>query len=347
MTWWPSRSDPCVLLVDPGHELDGAGESSRARDRLEFLTELGQLRRPEHASVGLERVRRPAQLLRLRALERASKRLEQRRGLSQESIDELDHERVVVDSGAQLFDRFVVEEVLVVDGARGAATQSLGELVQVNRLAHVVVHAGGETDLAVPLHRVGCHGDDSGALATTPLAVDAASRLQAVHLRHLDVHEDDVVWSPPKCLERVEAVHGDVGSVAQLLEQPERQLPVDRVVLGEQDAQLRRRSRDRVGLKLVRVFRACRLRADCGRDGVVEQGGLDRLREKGREFAVPVAILGSPSKRRQHHEWERVRITVAADLGGEREAVHLRHLHVEDRDVERVAALDPFERFRR
>ena len=175
----------------------------------------------------------------------------------------------------------------------------------------------------------------------------AAGGLQAVHLRHLDVHEDDVVRPPPKCLERLDAVHRDVGPVAQRPEHPECDLLVNRVVLDEQDAQPGQPSRDRIRLGLACVSRASRLRADHGRDGLVQLGGLDRLRENGRELAACLAIVCSPAERRQHHQRQRVRIAIATDLARQGEAVHLRHLHVEDRDVERIAAADPFERLRR
>ena len=70
-----------------------------------------------------------------------------------------------------------------------------------------------------------------------PARPDPAGRLEAVELGHLDVHQDQVVASPLERGDRLEAVAGDVGRVAHLLEQPERELLVHRVVLGEQDPQ--------------------------------------------------------------------------------------------------------------
>ena len=108
------------------------------------------------------------------------------------------------------------------------------------RLGDVPVHPGFEAALAVALHGVGRHGDDRDVLtARGPLALaDRGGGLEAVHLRHLHVHEDQVerLGAPapraPPC-----PLAATTTSCAPLFQQPHRQLLVDGVVLGQEDAQ--------------------------------------------------------------------------------------------------------------
>ena len=73
------------------------------------------------------------------------------------------------------------------------ATSDVAEGLGRDRLGDVVVHPGGEARLAVALHGVGGHRDDPRPGRAGPAAPDPAGRLEAVELRHLDVHQDDVV----------------------------------------------------------------------------------------------------------------------------------------------------------
>ena len=77
---------------------------------------------------------------------------------------------------------------------------------------------------------------------------DRSSRLQAVHVGHLHVHEDEV--ERRRChggFDGLAPVSRDRHFVATLFEQTFRQPLVDRIVLGEQDAQTLRRSHRNVG----------------------------------------------------------------------------------------------------
>src|SRR5215510_7573560 len=64
-----------------------------------------------------------------------------------------------------------------------------------------------------------------------------AARLEAIHLRHLDVHEYDVVGGMVQPRERLASIANDFGPVSEPFEQAKRDLLVDRVILGEKDAQ--------------------------------------------------------------------------------------------------------------
>ena len=66
-----------------------------------------------------------------------------------------------------------------------------------------------------------------------------------------------------------------------------------------------------------------------------------------RKVDTCVDILPSSPEGRQHHQREDTPITIAADLASECEAIHVRHLHIEDRGVEGIPATDPLEGLRR
>ena len=72
---------------------------------------------------------------------------------------------------------------------------------------------------------------------------DAARRLEAVHLGHLHVHEHQVVGDRLESPERFGAVGHGVGPQPQLLQDAEGHLLVGDVVLGQQDAHVRRHGR--------------------------------------------------------------------------------------------------------
>ena len=111
------------------------------------------------------------------------------------------------------------------------------QLRRTDRLADVVVHAGGEAQLAVTGHRVGRHGGDPRTGRRRPAGTDPTRRLEPVELGHLDVHQHQVVRARLERRDRLQPVAGHVRAIAQLLEQAERELLVHRVVLGKQDAQ--------------------------------------------------------------------------------------------------------------
>ena len=79
-----------------------------------------------------------------------------------------------------------------------------------DRLGEIAVEAGGQAALAIALHGVGRQRDDRHVAAAFSLALaNRPERLEAVHLGHLQVHQDDVEAG---CLERGEgraAVRGD------------------------------------------------------------------------------------------------------------------------------------------
>ena len=95
---------------------------------------------------------------------------------------------------------------------------------------------GREALLAVVLERVRGQGDDPRRPAGPRL--DPAGRLEAVELRHLDVHEDDVVGLALDGIDGEPAVLDDVRPVAEPLQHARRDALVDRVVLGDEQTQV-------------------------------------------------------------------------------------------------------------
>ena len=186
-------------------------------------------------------------------------RLDQRGGVGEELIDQLGHDRSVpahaVDES--LHDPFVEQTWrgrVRLPTPRGALERR-HQVLDPDRFHDVVVHAGRQEPLAIALHRLGGHRDDPRPLAGPPAFEDAARGLDAVHLRHLHVAEQQVVRLPFERLDRLDAVAGDVGAVAQLLQHPQRQGLVHGVVLGQQDPERMLRAEFRIDRARRRAFR--------------------------------------------------------------------------------------------
>ena len=63
----------------------------------------------------------------------------------------------------------------------------------------------------------------------------------------------------------------------------------------------------------------------------------DRLREISREQVIAVSCFASAERAEQH---QRQRCGVLANFVRQREAVHLGHVHIEDREIECPAVLE-------
>ena len=108
-------------------------------------------------------------------------------------------------------------------GRRGPAGEHLAKEIEAHGLGrgNRPCRRRGTCSL-VAVHRVGGHGDDARAWATLWPARMLPGGLVAVHLRHLAIHEDDVVGIFFERREHLEAVGGEVGGVAEILQQAER-----------------------------------------------------------------------------------------------------------------------------
>ena len=101
------------------------------------------------------------------------------------------------------------------------------------------VHTVFQGGFLVLLHGVGRHGDDGQGLHVLPAQrPDRAGRFVAVHHRHLHIHQDGVVIAllrPAHHVHRVGAVRGGFHLEASLLQDHLGNLPVQLVVLHQQD----------------------------------------------------------------------------------------------------------------
>ncbi len=114
------------------------------------------------------------------------------------------------------------------------------ERVQLDRLGHVVIHAGVQAASCFTLHGVGGQRDDGQAglarggsrLADT----HRGGQFVAVHLRHVQVGQQQVVVGAAGGVQGLLAVADDVGLEAEQRQLLAQHLLVDLVVLGDQDA---------------------------------------------------------------------------------------------------------------
>ena len=121
----------------------------------------------------------------------------------------------------------------------GRTLQRLRQPSWLDGLGDVVVHAGVEEPFPVALQRVGGHRDDPRLRGRGDVRADPAGGLHAVHLRHLHVHQHDVVGPLFEHREDFEPVAGDIGRVAEPTQQADGNLLVHLVVLGKENSQRR------------------------------------------------------------------------------------------------------------
>jgi len=119
------------------------------------------------------------------------------------------------------------------------------EFAGINGFGDIAVHSGGQAAFAVSLHGVSGNSNDGNVRAGSqfPFA-DASGSLQAVHFRHLDVHQDDVevvesIFFPE--FQGFNAVVRRSDRVPLFLEEFLRQDAIHRIVFGKKDVELTRR----------------------------------------------------------------------------------------------------------
>jgi len=58
---------------------------------------------------------------------------------------------------------------------------------------------------SILLHRVRGHGDDVRLAFVGNALADGPCRLQAIHLRHLQIHQHQIIWLPLDGFDRLES----------------------------------------------------------------------------------------------------------------------------------------------
>ena len=183
-------------------------------------------------------------------------------------------------------------------------------------------------------------GDDADvpwrrAHRTLFAGADVSGRLVAVHDRHLPVHQDQVVQVLLPEGDGLPAVFGQVDPAAERLQHGRGHLLVHPVVLDQQDVCVQRRVTLPApgGLYAGAVFV---LGAHEVQERVVEHRLAHRLREVAGDPRIAGPLSVSPAADRGEHQQlhQLVDGPVAPPDGpGQLEAVHPRHLHVQDDDV--------------
>ncbi len=133
-----------------------------------------KLQRAERVGVGLERVRGAPErvgVARRRRRRRSSSMQSPAPPARNASTSSATNSAPAVSCSSSNVARSIVRLVHVQSLlARGTWFERLDQPLDADRLGQVVVHAGGEADLAVALHRVGRHRDDARALVRRPAA---------------------------------------------------------------------------------------------------------------------------------------------------------------------------------
>ncbi len=143
-------------------------------------------------------------------------------------------------------------------------------------------------------------------------AADALGGVDAVELRHLDVHQHQIVgraggFRRQPGFQRLFAVGGDDGVMAEPAEQRAHQQRVDLVVLGDQDRQARARRRGRCRDRRVGSISASPARPGAATSGVGGQAGGERGRAQRLDQIAGEGGAGGrlqllPRRRREHHD---------------------------------------------
>ncbi len=81
-----------------------------------------------------------------------------------------------------------------------------------NGFAQEIVHPGRQTFIAILFHDVGGHGDDGDVSSAVFLSPDFCRAGVTIHLRHLAIHQHQVIGNPPEGLQRFDAVGHRIGT---------------------------------------------------------------------------------------------------------------------------------------
>ena len=201
------------------------------------------------------------------------------------------------------------------------------------------IHAGVQALLLVALHRVrGQRHDGRPRAAAQRQSADDPGCLVAVHHRHLAVHQHQIEGAVAHQRHSFGAVVGHLPLQAELLQHRLGHALVDRVVFDQQHGAVQLGFR-RFGGRALRA-RSVRRRRQHAADDAEQVGTPDRLvqvTQDARLFAR--ALVGVGVGGAEHHQPCRRQRRLRLDCAGELKAVHARHVHVENRDLERAAGL--------
>ncbi len=166
----------------------------------------------------------------------------------------------------------------------GLVTQQQGaQLLFINRFGQIVVHAGAQQLLFLPGHGVGRNGHDRRLLLVRKLANQLAGT-NTVHLRHLNIHQDQVKLHLFRALNRLHTAFAKLNLLHLILQQDADQLQVGGVII---HGHHRHRQLILIADERHRVV----VQAAILRERRQQAGGGERFQQAGRR-AVVLQLLG-------------------------------------------------------
>src|SRR2546428_7745652 len=112
----------------------------------------------------------------------------------------------------------------------------LEEFLRTDRLTDIGIHAAIETPLAIPLHCIAGHCNDRNMITGGLfLLSDGSRRLEAVHLGHLNIHEDNIEPVSRKCLQYLFPIICNSNLMPPHLQKFNGHLLIDLVIFGEKN----------------------------------------------------------------------------------------------------------------
>ena len=118
------------------------------------------------------------------------------------------------------------------------ALEQLLQRVQGKGLGQVIVHSCGKAALTVPLQCIGGERDNdrvSGRHGLLFMGADQPRGRQAIHFRHVTIHENQIKCPMRRRLDRLFALLRHGGRASQDLEHCARDLAVHRIVFCQED----------------------------------------------------------------------------------------------------------------
>ena len=112
--------------------------------------------------------------------------------------------------------------------------QQRGQFLAIDGFGNVIVHARGQESFPVTGHGMGCHGGNGDFGFGIGKRADGLGGGNAVHTGHLNIHEYQIVVAPFHAHHRFATIIGNVGAMAQSLQQADRDLKVDGIIIDDQ-----------------------------------------------------------------------------------------------------------------
>jgi len=92
------------------------------------------------------------------------------------------------------------------------------------------MHAGSKAALAIFVEGI-CRNRNNRGVSVDRISPDRMSHFNAVHARHLNIHQDQVVASRTRLFQCLQAIFGNIRAQADVLKNAEQDFPINRLIL--------------------------------------------------------------------------------------------------------------------